>query len=393
MRKILLVTLSVMFLLCTALLVACGGHVCKWDSQIYYDKTRHYQVCTDPECAEINVLQEHDWQSSLSYDGTKHFLKCTDPNCPKTTGVSNHELSFSFDDSVKPYSATKSCICGYSSPIDYTTVTPQNAQHTLDNLTDSTVVMLTIGNYPKLVVSSKSDLIIYSGEHVTVELLLIEGNCKNIYIYDTVFDLEGDTNTHGKAGIKIEGDGGSSYSRVDGLTIKNCTFKHNAGILTDSHVTVRESNVLIQNCKFYNIDRCSRNGWRTAIVLMSVDNVTIEGCEFDAVQRSAIDVALEKKTSSVTIKNNSFKRIGGRVLVIAIYEENTMEVSGNTFYKEISSTNSNVNLKQTTGVYIYGSVAKLTIGANIWEVMPEKTDKYFLNLDIDMSEQTLLGAN
>jgi hypothetical protein len=126
---------------------------------------------------------------------------------------------------------------------------------------------------------------------------------------------------------------------------------------------------------------------------MSVDNVTIDGCEFDAVQRSAIDVALEKRTSTLTITNNSFKRIGGRVLALAIYEENTMEVSGNTFYKEISSTNSNVNLKQTTGVYIYGSVAKLTIGANIWEVMPEKTDKYFLNLDIDMSEQTLLGAN
>ena len=76
MKKILLASLTVVFLICTSLLVACG-HVCEWDSQIYYDATGHYQKCTDPECKLINVVQEHEWESEYSFDGLKHYYKCT----------------------------------------------------------------------------------------------------------------------------------------------------------------------------------------------------------------------------------------------------------------------------------------------------------------------------
>lgn len=425
MKKIITLLLCAMCFFCLSGLVACEEkeHVCSWSDTVLINEYYHYQKCSDSSCEFENIISYHEWSDNfVDSDDQGHYYSCTYAGCNVLSPAEQHD----WDDSValpdeqghyynckkegcsvhspikahnfvldvvpktNGVQAKKTCSdCEYSfidNDIDTLAVSPSTVREAIDNLFTDTIITLNRGAYETIRIVAKSNVIIYAKEGVTVELLLISGDCKNICVYNVNFDKEGDANTAGKAGIKIE-----ATKTLSNLTVKNCTFRHNAGILTDTWETVLVSNVKIENCNFYDIDRCSYNGWRTAIVFYSVRGITIQGCLFDTVQRHAIQVYMGDKASGLVIKDNVFKNIGGQVLHLNIYAENTVDVSGNTFYQELCSTNENTYIHKEYGAYVMATVAKVKIGANIWEVMPENRDKFFRNVEIDISEQTLLN--
>ena len=426
MKKIVTLLLCAICFICLGVFVGCNGnqngeHVCSWKSEVKFNEYYHYNECENESCEYVNIISYHEWQTELnSSSELGHYYACTFDGCTvlsapeahewKTDGAipsaDGHRYNCTLDgcDILSPIEAHDYCLdakmsgtrvqavktcedCAYTY-VDETfgtlAVNTLTAQEALDNLYEPTIITLNKGNYPELVLEDQSNIIIYAKENVNVELFMIKGDCKNICFYNVSFNREGDANNFGKAGIKFE-----ASKNIKNITIKECTFRNNAGILTDTWETVQVANVKIKDCEFYNIDRCSYNGWRSAIVFYSVRGITIEGCLFDTVQRHAIQVYMGDKTTSLEIKNNVFKNIGGRVLDLYVYEGNPVDVSGNTFYQELCTTNENTYIHKTTGAYVNAN-RNISIGANTWEVMPQNTSKYFVNVTIDMTAQKLL---
>lgn len=386
MKKFLILIISVICLLCAFGLFACNQeHVCEWGSQIYYDQTCHYQKCVNSGCSQINVVKEHDWQAIMQ-DGTRHYYKCADSACGKTTGLEQHVHELRVDDTVSPIQATKICECGHWYELDYTTVTPETAQRTLNNLYDGSVVALTIGNYGSLRIDNKNDVIITGGNYINVDQIIIEGNCKNIYIYNVSFDnvvypdrIDG--------GINLNGYG--SLAVTDNLVIKNCKFKNSTGILTDTSYATQ--NVKIIDCQFNDIYRCSWNGYRKAICLWRYNNLLIEGCTIDGTYGDAIAVGNYGGSGELIIQNNTFKGVTGRTLNLRVGDAIvSVSISSNVFYKELCSMNEDPYLAKDEGVYIYCN-RQINVGENVWEELPPNTSLYFYKVNIDMDAQTLLG--
>lgn len=392
MKKTLILLLSTILLVCTFMLFACDGqnpseHVCEWGSQIYYDQTCHYQKCVKSTCSEINVVQQHDWQVIMQ-DDTRHYYKCMDNACGQTTSPENHEYELNLDDTAMPFQATKVCACGHNYEVDFTTVTPQSAQHTLDNIYDSTIVQLSFGNYESLRITNKSDVIIVGGDFVTVKLVVVEGVSKNIMFYNVKFDFETDNANYANSGLIISGTGDTTS--IDKFVVKNCTFTNSTGIRADGSSVVKEAEIV--NNKFLNLTWCNINGNRTAIKLYNYNKLTLDSNVFDGVKYDALQTSTSKQDNVVTITNNSFKNVGHIVLYFSYKNSASVNISNNVFYKEVSTVNPNVGLRAESGLYIYqAGSSSITLGANTWEEIPEISDLNFHNVNVNLSEQRTIG--
>ena len=358
MKKFLILLLMAMCLVCSLALFACdgaqqpAGHVC-------------------------------DWQSTLSYNETKHFYKCTDTTCNKIKDAELHEYTLDGDNFVPGDVPLNVCACGHSYEADETSITPYDADHVLSRMYDGTVVKLMVGNYGTIRIEGKSNIIIYAGDFVKVELIRIVGNCKNIYIYDIDFsNVTGSDSWEG--GVKVQ-----NGENTENVVIKNCTFTDNSGFINDTSTQI--TNTKIIGCKFYDLGYCSIEGYRSAIVAYYCYGLTVEDCEFDGITKNCIQAYVSGGTH-LTIKNNVFKNAGGVTLNLWVYsDQSAVDISSNKFYQEKTSINENPDLTRDEGVYIYSGNRQIAVGANSWEIMPQNINFYLYNVNIDMSAQTLIN--
>ena len=222
--------------------------------------------------------------------------------------------------------------------------------------------------------------------YVNVDQIIIEGNCKNIFIYNVSFDNVVFPNKI-DGGINLNGYGSSALA--ENIVIKNCKFTNSTGILTDQYCSTK--NVKVIDCEFKDIYRCNWNGYRKVICLWRYDNLIIEGCTIDGTYGDAICVGNYASGGELVIKNNTFKGVTSRTMRVNVKDASAVDISSNVFYKELCTMNEDPYLAHDEGAYIYSPKSPVTIGINTWEELPPNTNLYLYNVIIDMDAQILLG--
>ena len=330
-------------------------------------------------------VHECEWEV-VGYNQMKHTFKCKDSECGKTLNE-EHDCIVEVEEFANSLEAVKKCTkCEYTYEADKNSVTPNKAQQTLDSLFDCTIITLGRGNYGLLKIVYKNDVIIYAGNSVVVDQIVIDGNCKNIFIYNVSFDnvvypeqIDG--------GINLNANG--SQNLIENVVIKDCKFTNSTGILTDTSCYTK--NVKVIDCEFKDIYRCNWNGYRKVICLWRYDGLVIEICIIDGTYGDAICVGNYASGGELIIRSNIFKGVTSRTMRINVSDATFVDISSNIFYKEHCSMNEDPYLAHEEGVYIYSPKSVATIGINTWEVLPENIDLFLFNVNIDMSAQKLLN--
>lgn len=354
MKKYLILIISLV--LCLGLIFLIG---CKYEANNGEDSPPH--TC--------------EYSTVWSYDESSHYRLCA---CNKKTDIGSHEYGeglIVFEENDYVY-RQRCKTCEHKKDGYVNVIYSENDCYILQNSIN--YIAPTVNRINEISIISGYSNITIIADNVVVEKLTIGANCSNIKIVNIDFSAPSSSNVCG--GVYFVGSAST-------ITLNDCSFL--GGVNISCSKTHLIDKLTVNNSSFSNIANNGNSGVLTAIYLSKVKDFTINGCSFDTIQYSAINVGNEGGCveGTLSITNNTFKNTTSRPLRFSGTSNGLVTViNGNTFNTLICSENQYV---KSDIINANNELVKIIFGINKFENTPNESN-FNGNVEINLLEQMLI---